>query len=148
MLYQLETEESFPQENETTIDHSQGDGNAFSQLEHQVLEHHLSYNAMYGTTRPTTIRIRVQIQGMEIQALIDGVSSDSFIQLRIANFLNIPMQPTLGFRVMLGNFELMTIEGYIPSLEVMMQGYKVQIPKVYVVNVVGGDLVIGTTWLK
>jgi len=85
-----------------------------------VLEHHLSYNAMYGTTGLATICIRVQIQGMEIQALIDGDNSDSFIQPKIANFLNLPMQPTLGFCIMVGNFELITAEQYIPSLEVMI----------------------------
>jgi len=108
------------------------------QLDQQVIEHHLSYNAMYGTKGPATIRVRAQINSMEIQALTNGRSSNSFIQPRIAKFLNLIVQLAPGFRVMVGNFELMTTEGCIPSLEVTMQGYKVQIPEVYVVNVAGG----------
>jgi len=77
---------------------------------------------------------------MEIQALIDGGSSDSFIQLWIAKFLNLTVVPTPGFKVMVGNFKIMTVEGYIPSLEVLPQGYKLQIPEVYVLLVAGGDL--------
>ncbi|XP_072062290.1 uncharacterized protein [Arachis hypogaea] len=118
------------------------------QLDQQVVDHHLSYNAMNGNSGPATIRIKAFINGVEIQALIDGGSSHSFIQPRIAQFLNLPVQPAPGFRVMVGNFDMMTVEGCIPTLEVTMQCIKVDIPKVYVLHVAGGDLVIGTTWLK
>jgi len=85
----------------------------------------MSFNAMYDTSGPATIRVRAQINGMDIHALIDGGSSDSFLQPRIAKFLNLTMQPAPGFRVMVGNFELMTADGYIPSIKVTMQGYTV-----------------------
>jgi len=78
--------------------------------------------------------------------LIDGGSSDSFIQPRIAKFLNLPVEP--DFKVMVGNFEVMTVEGCIPSLEITMQDYKVHVPKVYVMHLAGCDLIIDTTWLK
>jgi len=65
---------------------------------------------------------------MEIQALIDGDSSNSFIQVWIAKFLNLVVALTPGFKVIVVNFETMTIEGYIPSLEESLQGYKLQIP--------------------
>ena len=80
--------------------------------------------------------------------MIDGGSSDSFIQPRIAKFLNVPVEPTPRFKVMVGNFDIMPVEGCIPPLEVSLQGYKVQIPEVYVLHVIEGDLVIGNTWLK
>jgi len=85
---------------------------------------------------------------MKLYALIDGSSSDSFIQPRIAKCLNLAIQPAPGFNVMVGNFEMMAVEGYIPSLEVSLQGHKLQIPHVYVLHVAGGDVILGTTWLK
>jgi len=101
------------------------------QLKQQVIAHHLSYNVMHGTSSPTTIRVKAHIDGLKIQALIDGGSSNSFIQPRIAKFLNLPVEPASGFKVMVGNFDVMPVEGCIPSLEVSLQGYKVQIPEVY-----------------
>ena len=108
----------------------------------------MSFNAMYDTSGSATIRVRAQINGMSIHALIDGGSSNSFLQPIIAKFLNLTAQPVPGFCVMVGNFELMTTNEYIPSIEVIMQGYTVQILEVYVVNVARGDMVNGTTWLK
>jgi len=124
------------------------DDNALQQLDQQVIDHHLSFNVMYGTEGPATICLTTYIKGVKIQALIDGGSTDSFIQHRVAKFLNLTVQPAGGFRIMVGNFEFMTVEGYIPSLEVTMQGYAIQIPNVYVLNVAGGDLVVGTSWLN
>ena len=80
--------------------------------------------------------------------MIDGGSYDSFIQPRIAKFLKLPVEPAPGFRVMVGNFDIMNVEGRIPSLDVSIQGHLIQIPEVYVLQVAGGDLVIGATWLR
>jgi len=80
--------------------------------------------------------------------LIDGGSSDSFIHPIVTKFLNLPIELPPGFRVMVGNFEMMEAEGYIPTLEVNMQGHTMLIPQVYVLYYAGGELVIGTTWLK
>ncbi|KAJ1404859.1 Retrotransposon gag domain [Sesbania bispinosa] len=118
------------------------------QLEQQVMDHHLSLNAMKGTSGLGTIRLKAFVQGLEVQVLIGGGSSDSFIQPRIAKFLKLPIEPEPGFRVMVGNFDIMQVEGYVPALEVSMQGHNLQIPKVYVLQVAGGDLVIGATWLR
>jgi len=148
MLYQLEETDTI-----TVLDskHAKGtpiDIDGLQQLEQQVIEHHLSYNVMSRTGSPTIIRVKAQINGLEIQALIDGGSSDSFIQPRITKFLNFPVKLAPNFMVMVGNFEVMIAEGFIPYLEITMPKYKVHIPEVYVVHVAGNDLIIGTTWLK
>jgi len=85
---------------------------------------------------------------VELYALIDGGSSDSFIQLRVAKFLNLTVQPASKFCVMVSNFETMEVEGYIPSLYVSIQGHNMHIPDVYLLHVAGGDLMLGTLWLK
>ena len=149
MLYQLEAtdEVDFAWDEEIKTEEATKE-DVLQQLEQQVKEHHLSYNALHRTTGPATIRVKAQINGMEIQALINEGSSDSFIQPRIAKFFNLTVAPAPRFKVMVGNFETMTVEGYIPSLEVSLQGYKLQIPEAYVLHVAGGDLILGTTWLK
>ncbi|XLU80481.1 hypothetical protein S245_003901 [Arachis hypogaea] len=103
---------------------------------------------MHGTSGPALIRVNAIINGLEVQALIDGGSSDSFIQPRIAKFLNLPIEPASGFKVIVGSFEVLPVEGRIASLDVNLSGCLVSIPEVYVLHVAGGELVIGSTWLQ
>jgi len=103
---------------------------------------------MKGVLGFATIRLTTKVHGLELQVLIGGGSFDSFIQPRIAKFLNLPMEPAPGFRVMVGNFDVMDVEGRIPSFQVEVQGQTLDIPNVYVLQVAGGDLVIGSSWLK
>ncbi|XP_016189896.1 uncharacterized protein LOC107631084 [Arachis ipaensis] len=112
------------------------------------MAHHLSYYAMHGTSGTTTIRVNALIQGLEVKAFIDGGSFDNFIQPRIVKFLNLSIQPAPGLKVMVGNFVVMIVEGYIPTVEISMDGCKVQIHDVFVLHVAGGDLIIGTPWLR
>ncbi|XP_072064358.1 uncharacterized protein [Arachis hypogaea] len=112
----------------------------------QVVEHHLSYNAMHGTRGPALIRVNAIINGLEVQALIDGGSSDSFIQSCIAKILNLPIKPASGFKVIVGNFKVLPVEGRIASLDVNLSGCLVSISEVYVLHVAGGELVISSTW--
>nr|XP_025623830.1 uncharacterized protein LOC112716183 isoform X1 [Arachis hypogaea] len=146
MLYQVELElDASPG---ISIEEVPNGGKLSQRLDQQVIEHHLSYNVMHDTSGPASIRIKAQIRGLDVQALIDGGSSDSFIQPRIAKFLNLPIDPAPGVRVMVGNFAIMDVEGRIPSLEVTLQVCKITIPEVFVLHVAGGDLVIGTPWLR
>ncbi|XP_015953413.1 uncharacterized protein LOC107477848 [Arachis duranensis] len=70
MLYQVEPEpDASPG---VSIEEVPSDGELLQQLDQQVIEHHLSYNAMHGTSGPASIRIKAQIGGLDIQALIDG----------------------------------------------------------------------------
>ncbi|XP_072086978.1 uncharacterized protein [Arachis hypogaea] len=146
MSLQLEMEDDT--EPQVNMDEVLCDGKVVPQLEQQVLGHHLSYNAMHGTSSPAMIRIKAHVHGLEVQALIDGGSSDSFIQPRIAKFLNLPIEPAPGIKVMVGDFDVLEVEGYIPALEVNLRGCTVTIPDVFVLHVAGGDLVIGMMWLR
>ncbi|XP_072062044.1 uncharacterized protein [Arachis hypogaea] len=146
MLMQVENDEVNVVVNSRDIVVSKGEN--LQQLDAEVIDHHLSYNAMHDTSGHSTIRIKAHIGELEIQALIDGGSSDCFIQPWIEKFLNISIEPTPGVQVVVGNFDIMQVEGRIPLLEVTLQGYKVLVPDVFVLNVAGGDLIIGTAWLK
>ncbi|XLT82874.1 hypothetical protein S245_004673 [Arachis hypogaea] len=104
---------------------------------------------MHGTSGPAIIRIKALINGLEIQVFIDACSSDNFILPRIAKFLNLPIEQAPGFKVIMGNFTVMSVERCIPSMEIsIIQDYKVNMPEVYELHLAGGDMVISTTWLK
>jgi len=148
MLYQLElTDDDDPQQNAILMAENNPSLD-IATLEEQVLHHHLSYNALHGSQGPTTICVKVTINGKVFQALIDGGSFDSFLQPHVAKFLNLTIQPVPPFHVMVGNFETMEVEGFIPSLNVSIQGHHMQIPNVYLLQVARGDLILGTSWLK
>jgi len=145
MLYQLElTNDDDPQQNAILMAENNPSPD-IATLEEQVLHHHLSYNALHGSQGPATIRVKVTINGKVFQALIDGGSYDSFLQPRVAKFLNLTIQPAFAFRVMVSNFETMEVEGFIPSLNVSIQGHHMHIPNVYLLHVAGGDLILGTS---
>ncbi|XP_072071840.1 uncharacterized protein [Arachis hypogaea] len=135
MSLQLEMEDDT--EPHVNMDEVLCDGEAVPQLEQQVLGHHLSYNAMHDTSSLAMIRIKAHVN-----------SSDSFIQPRITKFLNLPIEPAPRIKVMVGDFDVLEVEGYIPALEVNLCGCTVTIPDVFVLHIAGGDLEIGTTWLK
>ncbi|MCI36261.1 hypothetical protein A2U01_0057483, partial [Trifolium medium] len=48
--------------------------------------HHLSLNAMNGFASVGTIRFQGYINGHPVQVLIDGGSTDNFLQPRVAKF--------------------------------------------------------------
>ena len=53
----------------------------------------LSYHVLKGITGLGTIHFTGMINGHEVQILVDGESSDNFIQLGIATFLKLPCSP-------------------------------------------------------
>lgn len=66
-------------------------------------EHHLSFNALSGDTATGTIRFTGSLHGHPVQVLLDGGSSDNFIQPRLVKLLKIPAEPTPMYRVLVGN---------------------------------------------
>jgi len=74
---------------------------------------HLSLNALKGGFGVGTIRFEAFINQLPIRVLVDGGSSDNFIQPRIAKFLKLPVEPVSTFRVMVGNGTYLAVEGMI-----------------------------------
>ena len=66
------------------------DGNAEVILE----EHHLSLNALKGGRGVGTIRFMAYIDKLPVKVLVDGGSSDNFLQPRVAKFLKLLVEPT------------------------------------------------------
>lgn len=109
-------------------------------------EHHLSLNAMKGANSLGTMRFMGKIGKLQVQILIDGGSSDNFVQPRIAHFLKLPVEPAPCFKVLVGNGQTMTAEGVVTQLPVVIQEHEMLIP-VYLLPVAGADLILGTAWL-
>jgi hypothetical protein len=94
-----------------------------------------------------TMHFQGHIQGVAITALLDSGSSDNFLQSRIANCLQLPIESTAQFPVLVGNGSSLTTLGHIADLPVTIQGKALHLP-VYLLPITGADLVLGAPWLK
>ncbi|XP_019417272.1 PREDICTED: uncharacterized protein LOC109328313 [Lupinus angustifolius] len=111
-----------------------------------ALYHHLSYNALKGANSIGTMKFTGQINGVQLQILLDSGSSDNFIQPRIAKCLKLPIEPATNFRVLVGNGNYLIAEGQVKQVQVMIQGHMLQL-SAYLLPVTGADLILGAAWL-
>ncbi|XP_050902350.1 uncharacterized protein LOC127112789 [Lathyrus oleraceus] len=112
----------------------------------EVTEHHLSFNAFHGATGMGVIRFKGYIGPICVSILLDGGSSDNFIQPRIVKFLNLDVEPTKGCKVLVGNGQNMQTEGVVKKLPLKIQGIEVTI-LAYLLPVAGADVLLGAPWL-
>lgn len=112
----------------------------------EMTEHHLSLNALHGATGMGVIRFKGYIGPISVSILLDGGSSDSFIQPRIVHCLNLAMEPTKRCKVLVGNGQNMKIEGVVKSLSMKIQGIEIIVPA-YLLSVAGVDVILGAPWL-
>jgi len=61
------------------------------------LEHHLSFNALKGSSGLGTMKFQGSINGITVQILLDSGSSDNFLQPRLAHHLRLPVEPAPSF---------------------------------------------------
>ncbi|GJS74597.1 T-complex protein 1 subunit theta [Tanacetum coccineum] len=81
----------------STDEPAQPDVNSLPQ---ETTEPHLSINAYHGSNGMATILLFGSINGTTVQVLLDGGSSDNFIQPRVAKHVSLPIEPSKTFRVM------------------------------------------------
>jgi hypothetical protein len=115
-------------------------------LDLNIPEHHLSLNAMDGNSNMGVLRFSGSIDQIKVQVLIDGGSSDNFLQPRLARFLKLPIEQGPTFKVLVGNREIMTAEGMVKHLPLEVQGHKIDVP-VFLLPVAGADVILGASWL-
>lgn len=109
--------------------------------------HHISFNALKGLDTVGTICFRGVIKGVEVQVLLDGGSSDNFIQPRLAHFLNLPVKPSPNFKVLVGNDNMLIGEGQVKNVDLIIQSYHLSFP-VVLLPITGSDVVLGAAWLS
>ena len=110
-------------------------------------DHHLSLNALKGGMGVGTIQFMAYIDKLLVKVLVDGGSSDNFLQPRVAKFLKLPMEPAPFFKVMVGNGNYMKVEEMISKLTIKAQNARFQLP-VFLLPVSSADLILGASWLK
>jgi len=101
---------------------------------------------MKSTTVKGTIRFTGLIQCHKIQILIDGGSSDNFIQPRVTKILHLPIYQTPRLKVMVGNGEKLECGGEVQNIPIQIQGHSLYI-SVYVLPIAAAELVLGSQWL-
>lgn len=106
----------------------------------------LSLNAMNSALVSGTMRFLGLINRQPVKILLDGGSDDSFIQPRIIKFLQLDIQPTDPFKVLVGNGKSLQVEGIIDELQVKNQGFTLKFP-VYLLPIVGAEVILGAAWL-
>jgi len=94
-----------------------------------------------------TIRFIVHINTLPVIILVDGGSSDNFLQPRIAKFLKLAIEPAPLFKVMVGNGNYITAEGMINELNIQAQRAQFKL-LVFLLPISGVDLILGANWLK
>lgn len=67
----------------------------------EVQEH--SYHALAGGHSSSTLRFLRHINGSPVQVLLDGGSDHNFVQTRATNFLQLPVDSTPNFSVMVSS---------------------------------------------
>ncbi|KAJ1381237.1 Retrotransposon gag domain [Sesbania bispinosa] len=87
------------------------------------------------------------LAGKPIRVLLDGGSSDSFIQPRLAQLLHLPVQPSSHVKVMVGDGFCITAEGFVSDLTISIDGHTITFP-VYVLAVSGAEVVMGASWVR
>jgi len=107
-------------------------------------DHHLSLNALKRGLGVGTIRFQAYINQLPISVLIDGGSSDNFIQPRIARSLKYPIEPVIAFKVMVSNGNYMFVEGRIKELTIKAQGNSFSFP-VFLLPISRADLILGAS---
>ncbi|KAF7802266.1 Transposon Ty3-I Gag-Pol polyprotein [Senna tora] len=85
--------------------------------------HHLSLNALSGEHAVGTIRFTGVIQGVDVQVLLDGDSSDTFIQPRVVRTFKLAVEPVTPFK----------------RHEIMISAH--------VLDVTRADVILGAQWL-
>jgi len=73
------------------MDEEEAIENALPSSAEDSIDPPLSYNALKGAQGVQTMRFVGTLNGMQIQILLDSGSSDNFLQLRIANYLKLPI---------------------------------------------------------
>jgi len=107
----------------------------------------ISLHAFFGQWTPQTFRVIRAINGFNVQILVDSGATHNFIQTRVAQFLQLPLQSTPSpLRVMVGNGEFLPCSNFF--LNVTLHLAQNQFPiDLYPLEHSGTDVVLGVHWL-
>ncbi|KAH0760251.1 hypothetical protein KY290_023744 [Solanum tuberosum] len=113
----------------------------------EVQEHSaISYHALSGGNSSTTLRFTGHVNGSPVQVLVDNASTHNFIQARMVNFLQLKIEPTPSFSVVVGSGQRLRCEGVARKIPITIQGSNI-VEDLYILALHGADIVLGVSWL-
>nr|XP_016462819.1 PREDICTED: uncharacterized protein LOC107785918 [Nicotiana tabacum]XP_016462821.1 PREDICTED: uncharacterized protein LOC107785918 [Nicotiana tabacum]XP_016462822.1 PREDICTED: uncharacterized protein LOC107785918 [Nicotiana tabacum]XP_016462823.1 PREDICTED: uncharacterized protein LOC107785918 [Nicotiana tabacum]XP_016462824.1 PREDICTED: uncharacterized protein LOC107785918 [Nicotiana tabacum] len=86
------------------------------------------------------------VKGSPIQVLVDGGSTDNFIQTRIATFLQLTIEPIPSFYVMVGSGQRLRYDAIVRQIPLTIQGCELVLD-FYVLALHDADFVLRVSWL-
>nr|XP_009631242.1 uncharacterized protein LOC104121053 [Nicotiana tomentosiformis] len=104
----------------------------------------ISYHALTGRNSSTTLRFKGEINGSHVH--VDGGSTDNFIQSRTAKFLNLKVEATPRFSVIVGSGQRLPCTGVVRNVKLLVQECSL-ILDLYVLDLNDAEVVLGVSWL-
>lgn len=107
----------------------------------------ISLHALMGKTNVGCLRTVGFVNNKNIQFLIDGGSSHSFIQEKVVKYLGLHITSSDQFTVFVGNGETLSCVGKCENVSFEIQGHTFVID-FFVINLHGADTILGVSWQK
>ncbi|OMO78169.1 Retrotransposon gag protein [Corchorus olitorius] len=107
----------------------------------------ISYYALHGHSPHRCLKLKAKIAGRWFTVLVDSGSTHNLIQSRVAQFLNLPVQPALPLTIEVGNGETLKCSGRITDLAVDLQQHSFTLD-LFLFDIHGAELVLGIQWLS
>ncbi|XP_024955869.1 uncharacterized protein LOC112498643 [Citrus sinensis] len=106
-----------------------------------------SLNALAGQINPHSLCLVREVSSQSFQVLIDSGSTHNFIKPALAERLGLSIQPTVKFRVYIGNGDFLMCKYFCPHVALTMQGTVFTVD-LFVLPIEGPDIVLGIQWLQ
>nr|XP_016499074.1 PREDICTED: uncharacterized protein LOC107817715 [Nicotiana tabacum] len=118
------------------------------ELQYLEVQQHsaISYHALVGGNSSTTLRFKGEINGSHLHVLVDGGSTDNFIQPHAAKFLNLKVEATPRFLVVVGSGQRLSCAGVVRNMKLLVQECSLTLD-LYVLDLHGAEVVLGVSWL-
>ncbi|WVZ02125.1 hypothetical protein V8G54_022931 [Vigna mungo] len=91
----------------------------------------ISLHTLLGQWNPRTFRVTASINGYNVQILVDSGATHNFIQIRVAQFLQLPLEPTAS-----------PLQAQLPLVDHTFH------TDLYPLELSGTDFVLGVHWLS
>lgn len=107
----------------------------------------ISLHALMGHSIPQTLRVLGHIAKNPVAVLIDGGSTNNFIQDRVAKQLGLALEPAHSFQVLVGNGEELQCSSICPNVCLRLGSHDFCVD-LFVVPLCGAEIVLGVQWLR
>ena len=107
----------------------------------------ISFHALRGQPIPSTSKVAGSINGKEVIVLVDGGSTNNFVQTKLAKHLNLVVQPSAHRRVTVGNGDALSCDGECLNVPLTMGSATFNVDLI-LLPIYGADVVLGVQWMR